>query len=95
MNHDHSNHDQGAVPSGSFWTSRAFLVCLGFAAIAIILLWKEHQAHILGALPFLFLLACPLMHIFMHGGHGHGGHGDRKDGPSSDRATSELDGGKS
>jgi hypothetical protein len=20
---------------------------------------------------FLFLLACPLMHIFMHGGHGH------------------------
>jgi len=26
-------------------------------------------------LPFLFLLACPLMHMFMHRGHGgHGGH---------------------
>jgi hypothetical protein len=26
-------------------------------------------------LPFLFLLACPLLHLFMHGGHGsHGGH---------------------
>ena len=57
MNHDHSNHDQDAAPSGSFWTSRAFLVCLGFAAIAIILLWKEHQAHILGALPFLSISA--------------------------------------
>jgi hypothetical protein len=21
-------------------------------------------------LPYLFLLACPLMHFFMHGGHG-------------------------
>ena len=30
--------------------------------------------HLLGALPYLFILACPLMHIFMH--HGHGDHGD-------------------
>jgi len=34
----------------------------------------EHRAHLLGWLPWLFLLACPLMHVFMHGGHGHGGH---------------------
>jgi hypothetical protein len=26
-------------------------------------------------LPFLLLLACPLMHLFMH--HGHGGHGNQ------------------
>ena len=44
---------------------------LGFAAIALVLLWKEHSAHILGVVPYLFLFACPLMHIFMHGGHGH------------------------
>ncbi|MDD2920638.1 DUF2933 domain-containing protein, partial [Rhodoferax sp.] len=25
-----------------------------------------------GALPYLLLAACPLMHVFMH--HGHGGH---------------------
>lgn len=24
-----------------------------------------------GALPFLLILACPLMHLFMHGGKGH------------------------
>jgi hypothetical protein len=23
-------------------------------------------------LPYLILLACPLMHLFMHHGHGHG-----------------------
>jgi hypothetical protein len=25
-----------------------------------------------GALPLIILLACPLMHVFMHHGHGHG-----------------------
>ena len=44
-----------------------------FAGIAVFFLWEEHEAHILGALPWLLLLACPLIHIFMHGGHG--GHG--------------------
>jgi len=44
-------------------------------------LWTEHQAHLLAALPYLILLLCPVMHIFMHGGHGgHGGHGDHQKG---------------
>jgi hypothetical protein len=31
-------------------------------------------------LPWLLILACPLMHVFMHGGHGgHGGHGEHRD----------------
>jgi len=47
-----------------------------FAVIALFLLWGEHKVHLLGALPWLILLACPLMHMFMHGGHGgHGQHG--------------------
>ena len=95
MTHDHSHHDRSGVPQGSFWTSRAFLVFLGFAAIALVLLWEEHSAHILGTIPYLFILACPLLHIFMHGGHGgHGGHGDGSRGPT-DRNPSERDGGKS
>ena len=91
MTHDHSHHDRGSAPPGSFWTSRAFLVFLGFAAIALVLLWEEHKVHILGALPYLFILACPLMHIFMHGGHG--GHGDGPRGPNN-RNPSGRDGGK-
>ena len=46
-----------------------------FLAIGAFFLWEEHRAHLLGALPYLLLLACPLMHIFMHRGHGHGDSG--------------------
>jgi len=76
--HDHSRHGHQASAGGSFWTSRAFLVFLAFAAIAVVMLWNEHRAHLLGAIPYLFLLACPLLHMF--GGHGsHGGHGSQPD----------------
>ena len=47
--------------------------CL-FAAIAIFFLWEEHRAHILGAVPYVLLLLCPILHLLMH--RGHGGHGD-------------------
>jgi hypothetical protein len=43
------------------------------AAVAGYFLLTEHLAHTLGALPYLLLAACPLMHLFMH--HGHDGHG--------------------
>ena len=49
--------------------TRAALAFLGFAAIAAFLLTTEHRAHLFGALPWLFLLACPFLHLFMHGGH--------------------------
>ena len=58
---------------------------LGFcvlAAIALFFLWEEHRAHILGALPYLLLLLCPLMHFLMHRGHSgqSSGHGADKNG---------------
>lgn len=34
------------------------------------LMTTEHRAHALGALPFLLILSCPLVHMLMHGGHG-------------------------
>jgi len=49
-----------------------------FAAVALFYLLTEHRAHLFGALPWLLLLACPLMHFFMHGRHGrHHGHAVR------------------
>jgi hypothetical protein len=48
-----------------------------FAAIAVFFLWEEHAAHLLGALPYLLLLACPFMHLFMHRGHGQSESGSR------------------
>lgn len=64
-----------------WWKSRGGIVLLGFLAVAGFFIVTEHMAHLLGALPYLLLPACLLMHLFMHGGHGgHGGghsHGDR------------------
>ena len=55
--------------------SRTWWAFAGFIAIAGFFLFTEHRAHLFGALPFLFLFACPLLHVFGHSGHGgHGGH---------------------
>jgi hypothetical protein len=45
------------------------LVSLGIVIAFYVL--REHWSHALGALPYLLLLACPLLHLF----HGHGWHG--------------------
>ena len=55
-----------------------------FAAIALFYLLTEHRAHLFGVLHYLFVLACPLMHRFMHGHHGaHKSH-DRDAGDGGD-----------
>lgn len=53
------------------------LVLVGFLAIAAFFLLTEHTAHVFGALPYLLVLLCPLLHRFLHGRHGggHAGHG--------------------
>ncbi len=76
MSLDHTEHeDQRGRPRPSFWKSKAGLVAAGFLVIGLFFLLSEHRAHLFGVLPFLLILACPLMHLFMHRGHGgHGGH---------------------
>jgi hypothetical protein len=71
---DHSHHAPAdPPPSPPFWRSRYALGLIVFGAIAAYFLLSEHRAHFIGAMPYLLLLSCPLMHVFMH--HGHGGHG--------------------
>ena len=75
---------------GHFLTSRAGVVMMVFLAIGFVLMFTEHRAHVLGALPLLFLLSCPLMHLFMHHGHGHGHqHQGGAAQPGADHASSE------
>ena len=42
---------------------------LGAAALLYLII--EHRPHLFGWLPYLILLACPLMHFFMHRRHRH------------------------
>ena len=74
-----------SVRKKGLFSSPAGIVLIGFLAIAGFYLVTEHRAHLYGALPWLLLLACPLMHLFMH--HGHGDHGGSR-GSSDDRGTS-------
>lgn len=64
MEHDkHTEQGAHCAPRGYGW------ILIAFLAIAAFYLFTEHRAHLLGALPFLLLFACPLMHLFMHHGH--------------------------
>jgi hypothetical protein len=63
QDHEHPTPRKGA--------SRGTWVLIAFLAIAAYFLLTEHRAHFLAWLPFVLLLACPLLHLL----HGHGGHG--------------------
>ena len=83
MDHIHGEH----VDSPGFWGSRYSIGLIVIGAVAGYFLLTEHLAHVVGALPFLLLLACPLMHVFMHHGHGHnhGGSGPQAGAEKSDQ----------
>ena len=49
--------------------SRTGIALFVFIATIAFFLITEHLAHLIPVLPWLFLLLCPLMHLFMHGSH--------------------------
>lgn len=59
---------------------RSRWIFLGFVLIAGFFLWTEHRAHAFQYLPYLLVLACPLMHFF----HRHGGGGRHDDSSKKD-----------
>ena len=71
----------GGVGRWVFW---GFMLIAGFFLIA------EHRAHVIQYLPFLLLLACPLMHLF----HGHGGHGGKDEPEQKSADGKKPDAGK-
>ena len=74
--------------------SRSMLAFIAFLGIALFFLLSEHRAHAFGYLPLILLLACPLLHMFHHGGHGgHGGHSGRHSSHGT-RAAERIDGGR-
>ena len=64
------------------WRSPLGIFMLIAGAVGAYNLLTEHFTHVSQAVPYLFLLACPLMHLFHgHGHHGHHSH-DRSRGGS-------------
>lgn len=55
----------------SFWRSGSGIAALVMIAAVSYFLFMEHRQHLFQTLPYLIILLCPLMHIFMHGSHGH------------------------
>lgn len=74
-----------------WWRSANGLALCGFLLVAAFFLITEHGAHVFGALPYVLLLLCPLLHLFHHGRHGgqspdNAGHGHHH-GQQRDDAT--------
>jgi hypothetical protein len=61
-----------------YWTSLHGLATLTLLGAALYFIFVEHGAHSLPYFPFLIILLCPLMHFFMHKGHGGHGHGEHQ-----------------
>lgn len=74
---------------GSWWNSRNGWMWLGFLGVAGFFLVTEHRAHLLGFLPFVLVLACPLMHLFHHSGHGAHAPEDSEAGQRTDPVQGE------
>ncbi len=66
--HDHSQCGHKSLKW--FYSHKAASFALILVAVLLVI---EHWQHLIYALPYLLLLSCPLMHLFMH--HGHGVHG--------------------
>ena len=81
----HSEHNE----TSSRAAGRSKWVLIGFLAVAAFFLLSEHRAHLLGVLPYLLFLTCPLMHLFHHG-HGHHHHHDTR---QTDRSSNPEEAG--
>ncbi|WP_291296860.1 DUF2933 domain-containing protein [Elioraea sp.] len=65
----------GTEAAPSWWRTRTGVAAIGFALVGSFYVLREHWGHAFGALPYLLILACPLMHLLMHRGHRQHGSG--------------------
>jgi hypothetical protein len=68
LNESDTNEQSANTSVKQNWPIVLILSIIGFYLVT------EHTAHLLGILPWLILLACPFIHIFMHRGHDHASH---------------------
>jgi hypothetical protein len=65
-----------------FLGSRLALVMCLFISVLGVYLVITHTGHVLTVLPYILLIACPLLHLFGHA-HEHGGDGHKSNSENS------------
>ncbi len=68
-----------------FWSTWSGVCAITLGAALLFFLATEHTAHFFGALPFAIFLLCPIMHLFMH--RGHGSHGEQSNESPSEKSA--------
>lgn len=56
----------------SLFSRQMWVVVAIVGVVGLVFLLQDHTSHIFSLVPYLILLACPLMHLLMH--KPHGGH---------------------
>lgn len=65
----HEQPDRETENEENWWRSPQGILAIIFISIIGFYLVTEHWVHLMGVLPLLLILACPLMHILMHRNH--------------------------
>lgn len=60
-----NNTKNQSLFSRSTWAAIAIIGVIG-----LVFLLRNHTTHVFSLIPYLILLACPFMHLFMHKNHG-------------------------
>jgi hypothetical protein len=63
--------------STPWWRNRTNLALAVFVGIGGYFLFTEYRAHFIAVLPWVLVLGCLVMCLFMHGSHGHGSSGHK------------------
>jgi hypothetical protein len=78
-----------------YWTTLHGLATIALVGTALYFLLVEHGPHVLPYVPFLVILLCPLMHLFMHKDHSAHDHGQKKEESAEEAYRRGLEEGRS
>ena len=69
------------------WRTPLWIGLSAFVLLTVLFKWDDDSVRLIEVLPYLFFLACPLMHVFMH--RGHGGHAKHEE-PEGNEGLDEI-----
>lgn len=65
--------------NSSLFSRQTWVIIAVIGVVGLVFLLRDHTSHVLSLIPYLILLACPFMHLFMHKHHENKNGEDRKE----------------